>query len=119
MTQHLQLSTDTVLATLAHHIGARNGIHVTDLTAEIMGVHVAAVDRVNERYVRSIVTELRMQGHHVCAHPGTGYYMAETAEELELTCEWLYDRAMASLRQIAAMKRISMPDLRGQMHLPS
>jgi hypothetical protein len=35
------------------------------------------------------------------------------------TCNFLYDRAMTSLRQIATMRRVSLPDLRGQLHLPT
>jgi hypothetical protein len=45
--------------------------------------------------------------------------MASSPEELNETCEFLYDRAMTSLSQVSRMKQISMPDLRGQLHLPT
>jgi hypothetical protein len=44
--------------------------------------------------------------------------LAATEEELNRTCLYLHDRAMTSLRQVAAMKRVSLPDLRGQLRLP-
>ena len=110
------ISPELVLAALASHIGADNGISVRALTARVTGRQSTPRD---ERAVRKAINELRREGHHVCAHPGTGYHMAKTAEELDRTCEYLHDRAMCSLKQIAAMKRISVPDLRGQLHLPT
>lgn len=106
-----------VLAELQHHIGRDNGIHVRDLVRRITGEPTPSEPM--ERRLRQIVTELRMEGHHVCAHPANGYYMAATPEELVETCEFLLERAMTSLTQIARMKNISLPDLRGQLHLPT
>ena len=61
-----------------------------------------------------VLTEL---SHHICAHPGTGYFMAETPEELNETCKFLVDRSMTTLTQVSRMKRIALPDLHGQLHL--
>lgn len=106
-----------VLVELSHHIGKEHGIHVRDLVQRITGQLVASEPL--ERRVRQIVVELRMDGHHVCAHPAQGYFMAATAEELDETCVFLHDRAMTSLTQISRMKQVSLPDLRGQLHLPT
>jgi hypothetical protein len=113
----MQITPAQVLTELSHHIGKDNGIHVRDLVARITGQQTAHEPM--ERRVRQIVTELRMEGHHVCAHPARGYFMASSPEELNETCEFLYDRAMTSLSQVSRMKQISMPDLRGQLHLPT
>ncbi|HKJ94925.1 MAG TPA: hypothetical protein VKA32_04785 [Gammaproteobacteria bacterium] len=110
------ITPELVLAALASHIGAGNGIGVRALTARVTGRDSTPAA---ERSVRSAINELRRAGHHVCAHPSTGYFIARTPEELDRTCEYLHDRAMCSLEQIAAMKRISVPDLRGQLHLPT
>lgn len=112
-----QITPSSVLTVLQHHIGAENGIHVRDLVRRITG-EVHQVDAF-ERKVREIVTELRMEGQHVCGHPAKGYYMAATPEELAATCEFLYQRAMTGLAQISRMKNVSLPDLRGQLHLPT
>lgn len=113
----LPITASQVLAELQHHIGRDNGIHVRELAQRITG-QVAELD-MYERQVRHIVVELRMQGHHICATPGAGYFMAATAEELDQTCTFLHDRAMTTLAQVARMKNVSLPDLRGQLHLPT
>lgn len=113
---HADIEMHSVLTALQRHIGADKGITAAQLVAEITGD--PTTDHYSERLLREIVVQLRLRGHHVCATPEHGYYMAETDEELNRTCEFLYDRAMTSLRQIAAMKNISLPDLRGQLRLP-
>lgn len=111
----MQINPAQVLTELSHHIGKENGVHVRDLVQRVTGQ--VFTNGPLERRLRQIVTELRMEGHHICAHPAHGYFMAETPEELEETCDFLYDRAMTSLTQISRMKQISLPDLRGQLHL--
>ena len=110
------ITTDTVLAALSRHIGAANGVRADALVAEITGDLSSAQA---ERDLRQAVVKLRDAGHHVCALPAGGYYLAANDAELDASCEFLYQRAMTTLRQIAAMKRVSLPDLRGQLHLPT
>lgn len=110
------LSHDTVLRALSAHIGRDRGISVGNLVFEATS---RAPYPAAERRLREIISELRLAGHHICGHPRTGYYMAETAEDLDGTCAFLYERAMTGLRQVAAMRRVSVPDLRGQLKLPS
>lgn len=98
------------LTILSHHIGRGNGISAKQL-AQQLGI--------NERHVRHLIEALRKDGMAICGTPKDGYYIAATAEELESTCEFLYARAMCSLAQISYMKKIPMPDLRGQLHLPT
>ena len=107
---------DAVLGALASHIGESKGIHARDLARVLVGPDAGPAA---ERRLRQVITELRLDGHHVCGTPETGYYLADTAEELNRTCLFLHDRAMASLKQIARMKNIALPDLRGQLHLPT
>jgi hypothetical protein len=115
------ITTDRMLAVLSRHVGASNGITITQLVTEML--HPQAVDPRElaslERTARELVVQLRLAGHHVCAHPARGYYMAASADELDAACAFLYERAMTSLAQVAAMKRVSLPDLRGQLQLPT
>lgn len=113
----MQITPVLVLAELQRHIGKENGIHVRVLVQHITGQLV--VSEPLERKVRDIVVELRKEGRHICATPAAGYFMAANAEELTETCLFLHDRAMTSLMQISAMKNVSLPDLRGQLHLPT
>lgn len=110
------LGRESVLSALSKHIGAANGITARDLAREIAGVFV---DGGTERRLRHVIEALRRDGYHICGTPKDGYYMAADAAELDCTCEFLYTRAMTSLAQIAAMKRVSLPDLRGQLRLPT
>lgn len=110
------ITKDELLTALRRHIGRRNGITGKHLVEEITG---RAADPVAERHLRKLVCELRMDGFHVCAHPETGYFIAASDEELNQTCEFLYERAMASLAQVSRMKNVSLPDLRGQLRLPT
>lgn len=110
------ISKASVLGALAAHVGQANGLHARQLAQKLAGAEAGAVA---ERKLRSVITELRLEGHHICGTPDTGYYLADNADELNRTCSFLYDRAMASLQQIARMKQVSLPDLRGQLHLPT
>lgn len=107
-----------LLNALARHIGRAQGARASDLVREITGLAPES-EEVAKRDLRSVVEALRLEGWHVCAHPAEGYYMAATAEELDRTCLFLYSRAIKSLVQIARMKKVSDPDLRGQLRLPT
>lgn len=111
-----RIARDGLLAALRNHIGRARGVTVTALAREVLGTEPTRGD---ERVVRRLVVELRLEGHHVCAHPTSGYYLAASPDELADTIAFLRDRAMSSLEQIAAMKRVSVPDLWGQLRLPT
>lgn len=111
-----ELTYHSVLAALRNHIGRERGVTAPQLVMEVLG----RTGTGDERRLRDLVVELRLQGHHVCAVPGRGgYFLAETPEELEETMTFLRDRAMTSLMQASRMRGISIPDLIGQMRLPT
>lgn len=113
----MQITPAQVLTELQCHIGQENGIHVRELVQRITG-DLCTSDLL-ERRIRQIVTDLRMDGAHICGHPGSGYFMADSPEELEHTLKFLRSRAMSSLLLESRMRQISMPDLLGQLHLPT
>jgi hypothetical protein len=112
-----------VLMTLRRHIGRANGVNgrnlVREVNAQASFVLGTGVIVVTERDLRHVVVELRLQGHHVCAHPSSGYFLAASVDELREATRFLKDRALSSLQQVAAMERVSLPDLFGQLHLPT
>lgn len=112
-----EITPDRVLFVLSRHIGAGNGVGVTQLAQEAKGDLLASAG--DERAVRAAVVALRKDGHHVCAHPSAGYYLAATEADLVRCCDYLFHRAMCSLEQVAAMRKVSLPDLRGQLRLPT
>lgn len=99
-----------MLTMLSLHIGRDNGVRV-DVIARTLRIH--------ERRVRMLVSALRDKGYAVCGHPGSGYYMAEKPEEIEETCQFLRSRAMHSLHMEAQLRRLPLPDLIGQIKLPT
>lgn len=112
-----RITREEFLRVMQLHIGAENGASVRQIVQEIR-LDLVPVPGA-ERQVRKIVEELRREGEHICAHPTRGYFMARTAKELEETCEYLTHRAMTTLTQVSGMKRVSVPDLVGQMRLES
>lgn len=104
----------SVLAALSQHIGKERGITASDLVSQITW-SVATPGEC--RHLRHVIEELRNEGQHICAHPSLGYFIAANEKELNQTCEFLFHRAMTSLTQVAKMKKVSLPDLRGQLGL--
>lgn len=119
------ITKNLVLGVLGGHIGEKNGITARDLALKVWtpptygGAAAERPIRGVERVVRKLIQELRNEGFHICGTPDAGYFIAANAEELDRTCSFLYSRAMASLQQIARMKKVSVPDLRGQLKLPT
>lgn len=110
------LTYNTLLAALRNHIGRERGTTASALLVrEIRG----ATSPGDERHLRTLIVDLRNCGHHVCGHPSTGYFLAATAEEMEEICQFLRNRAMTSLVQESRMRGVSIPDLIGQMRLPT
>ena len=108
------ITSESVLAVMSRHIGRGRGITVQEIVWKI----ARKTERpALERQVRKVITELRLEGYHICSNPADGYFMASSDEELQAACDHLHNRAMKSLRQIAAMKKISMPNLFGQLKL--
>ena len=101
---------DQLVTLLSRHIGKGNGIGVKDIARQIGA---------NERHVRAMVSDLRDEGLAVCGTPRHGYYIAATLEELEETCTFLRRRAMHSLGLESRLRRIPLPDLLGQLHVPT
>jgi biotin operon repressor len=98
-----------VLNALARHQGRENGVSAKRLAEEL---------DMPPRRLRKLISELRDgDGIALCGHPSTGYFMAVTPEELQASCDFLEHRALHSLRLLSRMKKVSLPDLLGQLRL--
>jgi hypothetical protein len=111
---YINLTPDTVLAVLKTCVGEANGVTAEQLVRGLTG----RCSEGDQRRLRTVIEALRTAGHCICANPTHGYFLAANDDELNRSCSFLFDRAMTSLRQISAMKRVSLPDLRGQLGLP-
>jgi predicted DNA-binding transcriptional regulator YafY len=95
---------------LDHHIGRRRAVRVPSL-ASALGFR--------ERELQHLVRSLRMQGARIAstaARPA-GYYIPETVEEAEEYKREQYSKALATLESTAAVLRVNLPDLLGQLRL--
>lgn len=110
-----QRSRDEALAALIQLLGTRHAGKEHGIGAEALARQLC----ISERVLRSLVSEAREQGLAISATPDTGYYIAQTPEELEESCEFLRSRALHSLRMEAQLRRIPLPDLLGQLRLPT
>jgi biotin operon repressor len=84
------------------------------------GIKVEALARkvnVSQRDVRQAVSDLREDGVPVAATPATGYYIAQTADEVDECCQFLRRRAMHSLRLESRLRKVALPELLGQISL--
>lgn len=117
VTAERPITKHTVLQALTFHVGQRYGVSAARLTAEITAS--PPPNPGGERHLRHVIEELRLEGHHICAHPAHGYFIAANEAELIATCEYLHGRALTSLRQVARMRGVALPDLRGQLRLPT
>ncbi len=100
---------DDLIALLARHLGADQGISAKDIAL--------ALD-VPTRRVRTLVTEAREDGVAICAHPSTGYFIAANEAELDrYYIAYLRSRVMHTLKLISIAKRVPLPELIGQMRL--
>lgn len=99
-----------VAAQLQWHIGHHYGISAKALAQKL---------DITDRRLRRFISELREEGVAICGTPETGYYIAETREELEQCCAFLRSRAMHSLVIEAKLRQIPLADLVGQLKLPT
>ena len=95
-----------VLAT--DHKGQTRGVGALELATKL---------GTSERQLRTLISDAREEGTAIVGTPETGYFLAETAAELEQCCAFLRSRAMHSLRIESRLRNIPLPDLLGQLHL--
>jgi predicted DNA-binding transcriptional regulator YafY len=98
-----------LLNVLSGFRGAARGVHMD---------YLAARTGVPGRELRKLISELRAEGVAICGTPTTGYFIAETAQELDAFCiKYLEARAMHSLRLSSRLRNIPLPILAGQLFI--
>lgn len=102
------MSVAKFITIMQSHIGKANAIS---------GKNLAAALALPERKMRDIKDLVIEEGVALCSHPSYGYWIAENVAEFELTCQFHHKRALHELGILAKLKRQSLPDLLGQLHL--
>lgn len=112
----MKFTKDDVLNCLAErHAGRGNGVGADRLVMELTGAEGTTNSL---RLLRSYIEALRRDCVTVCGTPETGYFYSERQDDINETCEWLYQRAMTTLTQVSRMKKRPDPNLREQLSLP-
>ncbi len=102
------MNTSQFVTIMQRHIGRANAISGEDL-AKALGVSM--------RKMRDCKDAVISDGVALCSHPSHGYWIAETAEEVEQACQFHRTRALHELALEAKLRKLTLPDLLGQLHL--
>lgn len=103
------MNSAALLNILSRQRGRANGIHVADLRRQT---------GLPERTLRRFISSLRQEGAAICGKPATGYFIAETADELDEFCiKYLEARALHSLQLSSRLRKIPLPVLAGQLFI--
>lgn len=108
-----------VLSVIRRH-GQTHPIRGVDLFRRVTGETVIPARKHEQcRPIRSVIHELRLDGHPI-AHTGGkhgGYYYCRDDSELAPTLRTLHSHAMSELQLEAALKRITFNELLHQYEL--
>lgn len=107
------------LVELQKHRGRQRAIPMAELYEKVFGE--TPRDKISStRPLRRVITELRKMGFPVCSAMigrETGYFLAETAEEIEKFCETMEKRVMKTLYLLSRVKKLSLPEYLGQLKI--
>jgi hypothetical protein len=108
-----------ILQVLTRHIGRNNAISMGRLYR--LAFREEFADVINDtRLMRSIITELRDAGNPICSTPaqsGGGYYLSSAGSELKDYCVQQRKRALKILAREAVLRKITVPELLGQIQM--
>jgi hypothetical protein len=104
---------------LTRHIGRGRAIDMSELY--LLAFDQRPASKINAtRRLRKILTAMRHEGVPICSASttdGGGYYLAQAGSELEDYLARLHGRALRILVQEARLRKITLPELLGQMRL--
>ena len=110
---------ENLMVILTTHIGEEKAIGMGELYERVFEKHWR--NRINDtRALRSLITRMRHQGSligEIRSSNGGGYYLARSTHELEKFFDKRKKEALKKLYMISRMKKISLPDLLGQMRI--
>lgn len=102
---------DLLRILMATHRGRASGISGVSLAIK------AGVPAAQDRVVRRLITQLRLQGSAIVGTPETGYFIAQTRSELDEFAKFHKSRALHELTILSRVLKVSIPELAGQLSL--
>ncbi len=108
-----------VMMVLSSHVGRGRAIGMADLYTEVYGKSPRS--RITgTRRLRKLITGLRNRGVPICSvadAEGGGYYIPAAGSEMEAHLKRLRNQGLKKLVQEAHLRKISLPELLGQISL--
>lgn len=109
-----------LLEALLDHMGKENAVGMDALYTQVFNEPVA--HKINDtKKIRKLVTAVRSQGRAIastCANNSGGYYLPRAGSELDEYCKRMLHRpALRKLAMEAKIRKMSLPELIGQMSL--
>jgi len=112
-------ATSKILMILARHVGEEKAIDMGELYSRVFDEPYTHKIN-NTRRLRTVITALRQKGVPIgstAAKNGGGYYLVRAGSELDAYCGRLRRAALNKLLMEARLRKISMPELLGQMQM--
>ena len=108
-----------LLQVLALHVGREHAVDMGELYTRVFGKKCD--HKINHsRDIRKLITALRRNGVPIgssSSSNGGGYYLVRAGSELDEYCAGLRRRALNALVMEARLRKLSMPELLGQMQM--
>ena len=112
-------ATSKILMILSRHVGIEKALDMGELYSRVFNEPYS--HKINHtRRLRTIITALRQKGVPIgstAAKNGGGYYIVRAGSELDEYCGRLRRAALNKLMMESRLRKISMPELLGQMQL--
>ncbi|MBN2060731.1 MAG: hypothetical protein JW882_09985 [Deltaproteobacteria bacterium] len=104
---------------MMNHVGPSRKIGMGELYEKVFGEGYG--HRINDtKMLRVFIDELQREGIRICSsrsNSNGGYWLAATATELNGYCDVLKTEIVHKASKVAALQRLALPDLLGQMAL--
>lgn len=114
-TLSLPLPPDYLRVQLVHVLSRDHSGHARGVNAEVLATKLS----ISSRMLRKLISDARTEGVAVVGTPESGYFIAQTPDELEQCCRFLRSRAMHSLAIEARLRKCALAELLGQLKVPT
>ena len=108
-----------LLKIMTGHVGGGNKIGMGELYEQVVGESYQ--NRINDtKILRNFITDLRREGVPIMSSYSAsdgGYWIAASGSELAAYCSRLQRHALQKLIQVANLKKMALPALKGQLRL--